>query len=544
MYLEVRKAVPVWSLMAALLLTACAEEAAPPVDDGKVSIESYTGDKQRTSPEALLAAAAIDPAPAHQAFAFDHFRTHSGDGNSLTAPFDVQQLLASLVPGASGETLQAIATAGGWASLEETALAGLSLWEQRIGDLGTVERQRWLWGQAGYRFDRDYLRTQVELFDPELAGLGFRGDFPSARAAIEGVLDDRLALDEIDDRSRLVLAQSTRLQAAWVEGLTLEPFEGRFGEHEQQRRVPMLRISGELSVAEGEDYRAVAVPLAEVGLSLMVIIPAPDAFDAVRGRLDAEFWRRLGEGLAPTQATLPLPVFSLSSNLVDDPNLGIAQREDAADFSPLNGAGFLYLEPLRQALELQVDEAGLNAATVTAAVHTATRDEPAYLFDPSYFSFSISADISGYADLVTMTDSAPCYDPPDQRPFLFAVYARDTATLLHIGQVKSLDGPPVAADWTVPRWTACGDSPPVEIYRYKCSRQCAFDSGTPYWAMEQILTDAGIDVLDSGEGTDGKEYLQVCDGPDGVINVFTIHEDQLAEAEALGFRLLSELTGQ
>ena len=143
-----------------------------------------------------------------------------------------------------------------------------------------------------------------------------------------------------------------------------------------------------------------------------------------------------------------------------------------------------------------------------------------------------------------MTDSAPCYYPPDQRPFLFAVYARDTATLLHIGQVKSLDGPLVAADWTVPRWTACGDSPPVEIYRYKGSRQCAFDSGTPYWAMEQILTDAGIDVLDSGEGTDGKEYLQVCDGPDGVINVFTIHEDQLAEAEALGFRPLSELTGK
>ncbi len=540
MHLELRKALPLWSLMAALLLTACAEEAAPPVDDGKASIESYSDDGQRTSPEALLADA-IDPTPLHQAFAFERFRAHSGDGNTLIAPFDAQQLLAGLAPGASGETLQAIATAGGWASLEDSSgtLAGLSLWEQRADALGAVERQRWLWGQAGYRFDRGYLRTQAGLFGPERAALDFRGDFPSARAAIEDALGDRLALEDIGDRSRLVLAQSTRLQAAWADGLTVEPFEGRFGEHEQQRLVPMLRISGELSVAEGEDYRAVAVPLAEGGLSLMVIIPAPGAFDAVRGRLDAEFWRRLGEGLASVQTTLKLPLFFLSRTLIDYPDLGIAQREEAADFSPVNGAGFLYLEPLRQALELQVDEAGLGATTTTAAVHTATRDEPADLFYPP--SPITGGVIISWPDNSSLTR---CFYPPDQRPFLFAVYTRDTATLLYIGQVKSLDGPPVAADWTVSPWTACGDSPPVEIYRYKGSRQCVPDSGTPYWTMEQILTDAGIDVLDAGEGTDGKEYLQVCDGPDGVINVFTIFTSDLAAAEALGFAPLSGLRGE
>ena len=365
-----------------------------------------------------------------------------------------------------------------------------------------------------------------------------------ARAAIEGALDDRLALEDIGDRSRLVLAQSTRLQAAWADGLTIEPFEGRFGEHEEQRRVPMLRITGGLSVAEGEDYRAVAVPFAEDGLSLVVITPAPDAFDTLRGRLDAGFWRQLTEELAPVQASLNLPLFSLRETLVDDPDLGIAQSEQQADFSPVNGAGFLYLESLRQSIELQVGEAGLSAATVTAVVHTATRDEPAYLFDPSYSSFSVSTDISGFAGLVTIADSFPCYYPPDQRPFFFAVYARDTVTLLHIGQVRILDGPQVEADWTVPRWTTCGDSPLVKVYRYKDSRQCAFGSGTPYWEMEQALTDVGIEVLAAGEGADGKEYLQVCDGPDGVINVFTIHESQLAEAEALGFRPLSELTGK
>ncbi|MCF6362259.1 MAG: hypothetical protein L3J88_02675 [Gammaproteobacteria bacterium] len=534
--LSLRKALPVWLLTAAMLLTACAEEATTPVDidDDRVSIESYPGDDRRTPPEALVAAAASDPAAVHLAFAFDDFRFRAGEGNTLTAPFDVQQLLAGLTLGARGETLQAIATAGGWPSLEDSVraeiLAGLSLWEQRIGDLDAVERQRLLWGQQGYRFHRDYLQAQAELFGPEMAGLDFRDDFISARSAIEDALDDRLALEEIGERSRLILAQTTRLQTAWAEGLTVEPFEGRFGEHEEQRRVPMLHIGGELSVAEGEDYRAVAVPLAEDGLSLVVIIPAAGSFDTVRGRLDAGFWQQLTEGLAPEQTTLDLPVFSLQRMLVDDmlPGLGIALSEAQADFTPVNGAGFLYLEPLRQSIELQVGEEGLNAVTAVAAVHTATEDEPLGLI-----LGNITAGVGDSPDSPVIS----CFYPPDQRPFLFAVYVRDTATLLHIGQVKTLEGSLVVADWTV----GCGDSPPVDVYRYKGSLQCAVGSGTPAVEMAKILTKAGVDVAKYWEDTDGKDYLQVCDDPDGVINVFTIQESQLAAAERLGFARLSSL---
>ncbi len=538
-----RKAVSVWFLMAAILLTACAEEAATPVDadDGKVSIESYPGDDRRTSPEVLVAAAAIDPTPVHQAFAFDDFRGYADEDNTLNAPFDIQQLLAGLAIGAAGETLQVIATAGGWSSLGDSAraetLAGLSLWEQRIDALDSVERQRWLWGQKGYRFRHDYLQAQAGLFGPGAVGLDFRGDFISARSTVEGALDDRLTLGDIGDRSRLVLAQTSRLQAVWPDDLTRELFEGRFGEHEEQRWVDMLRISGELSVAEGGDYRAVAVPLAGDGLSLLVITPAVGAFDAVRGRLDTGFWRQLSEGLTPMQASLNLPVFSLRRTRVDDSGLGIAQSEQQADFSPVNGAGFLYLESLRQSIELQVGEAGLSAATATAVVHTATRDEPPSLFSPpSPITAGVIVTAPG------IPPPTPCFYPPDQRSFLFAVYARDTATLLHVGQVKALDGPSVEVDWSVPWWEECGNSPLMSIYRYKGSRLCGYDSGMSPHLMVQILWDAGIDVDDYEESTDGKEYPQVCGGPDGVINVFTIHEDQLAEAEALGFMPLSSLT--
>lgn len=543
MRLGIQNFAVVWPLMLALLVTACAEDVAS-VDDPPLSMDDYSGDTRRIS-SAALAAAARDPAPVHQTFAFDDFRAQAGDDNLLTAPFDIQQLLASLALGATDKTLQAIATAGGWPSLDDSArteiMAGISLWEQRIDGLASVERQRWLWGQAGYRFRRDYLQTQAELFGPEMTGVDFRADSEGAIGRIQRELGDSFMRAGMGDRSRLVLAQRSQLQVAWPEGLTVERFEGRFGEQEDQRWVPMLRMQGELSVAEGENYQAVAVPLAEGGLSLLLIIPAPGAFDEVRAGLNHVFWRQLTERLAPQQTTLNLPLFSLRGGGFEYLDLGIAQSEEQANFSPVNGAGFLYLEPLRHSIELQAGEAGLSATTVSMAVHTATEDEPAYLFDSSYSYF-----VSGYGDLLNLTvsGSSPCFYPPDQRPFLFALYARDTATLLHLGQVKALDGASVEADWSVSWWEECGNSPLMLIYRYKGSLQCEYyNSGLSSSSMARVLKDAGIDVDDYEERTDGKQYPQVCGGPDGVINVFTIHEDQLATAVDLGFKPLSELTG-
>ncbi len=100
---------------------------------------------------------------------------------------------------------------------------------------------------------------------------------------------------------------------------------------------------------------------------------------------------------------------------------------------------------------------------------------------------------------------------------------------------------PVEADWHVRFDWGCGESPPVEVYRDKNSLQCDGGSGSDYLEMGQTLTDAGIHVLDAWEGSDGKDYIQVCGGADDVINIFVIYESQLAAAEALGFALRSSL---
>lgn len=82
----------------------------------------------------------------------------------------------------------------------------------------------------------------------------------------------------------------------------------------------------------------------------------------------------------------------------------------------------------------------------------------------------------------------------------------------------------------------------VDVYKYDGSLQCeTFDKAQSLEDMRMALVNAGIDVISIACGTDGLMYATVCGGGTGQINIYTIHEQNLADAEALGFASLSLL---
>lgn len=93
---------------------------------------------------------------------------------------------------------------------------------------------------------------------------------------------------------------------------------------------------------------------------------------------------------------------------------------------------------------------------------------------------------------------------------------------------------------------SCGggsaESPPTgaAFYKYFGSVQCA-GGGTTLPAMTRQLTDAGIQVLSSACGVDGKVYPAVCGAGDGRIGIFEVSAAQAPAASALGFTPLSNL---
>lgn len=531
-----------------LFIGGCAEQSDGQGGQGNTAyIETFPANGLRISADDLQPLAPTNPAPAHHDFAFADFQSNTVfNENTLSAPFDLQQILVTTALGANGTTLDTFSSVSKFDLNDDSTYAGISIWEQQVDALDGVDRQRFLWGQRGYAFATTYLQAQAELFGPIMSDLDFVNDPFASQSLVNITLGDQPSMWEIGNLTRLVAAQITQLDTSWAATSSIESISGRFGPHEEQRWVDMVRVTGMYPTAAGNNYQAVEIPLADPGLSLVMITPTPGQFDSVRQNLDATLWADIRSQLdtsAPiSDSSIYVPLIALTREVASDymTDLGVALSETDADFSRTNNEGFLYLKVPRQHLSLIVNDQGVSSTTVTAAVNTATYDEPPFLF-----SSGIGAEIGGSAG-VTITEQSsttPCFYPPDQSAFLFAIYAKASDTLLHLGQVLSLDGPLVSADWTVPKFTwSCGLNPPVEIYKYTGAIQCQPDSGIPIWDMEQELSNAGINMLESYQSSDGLARVALCDTPDGSINVFTIDESQVPLAETLGYSRLSELT--
>jgi hypothetical protein len=82
----------------------------------------------------------------------------------------------------------------------------------------------------------------------------------------------------------------------------------------------------------------------------------------------------------------------------------------------------------------------------------------------------------------------------------------------------------------------------VQIYKADGSLQCEpFDKAQSLTDMRMELVNAGIDVVASSCGYDGLAHATVCGGATGQINIFRIPEQNLVDAEALGFANLTTL---
>jgi len=598
-------------LFAPLLLLGCqsdqVSEDLNSSPDDFAYIETFSAQGLRTLPSSDNAAVITELQQAHLNYAFSDYAKHaSTDVNFVSAPLDQQQLVAMLALGADGTTLQAVSDASGFDLTDVAVHFAISDWDLQINAISSVEQQRFLWGQQRYIFSAEYLQNQAELFGPTMVGL----DFQAASYLADTVINEALSgldLTEFDDRSRLVVAQTSQLDAAWSQGLSVESMTGRFAvlEDDEQRWVDMMRISGMMNVIEADDYRAVEVPLADSELSLLLIMPEIGGFENLRSRFDQAFLHEQLERFAPAQTTLMVPVFDIVQELSGNelPDLGVALVEPGlpepalsgsqvldvvfdengipvlvfelndegvlvlqdtandevetvplevfaeaeaevvldtvANFSAVNDAGYLYLLPPQQQVDFSVGQVGINSLTASAVVHQATENEPDYLFSNSYGSFFSAGSFD--SQTINLWLEKSCFYPPDQRPFLFAVYARQTQTLLHVGHVVTLSGAKVEPDWTVSSYSSCGVEPPVQVFKHTEAVQCESGSGISLADMEASLINAGIEVFGSNVGHDGLVRAAVCGAGTGDINIFTVYESDVSLAESLGFHRESGL---
>ena len=526
----------IWPLMlVTLLFTACSETDDDP--DNASNIDSFQSESLRLVPDQLPDASSTNILQSHHDYVFAEFQAHiPAEYNSIIAPFDWQQFMAMISLGAEGTTLDAFTTATRFNFNQTSVYEDISVWEQSITTSPAVNRASYLWGQSGYLFSLEYLQQQAELFGPQMNARDFLADPNQQQFDINGTLLTDYSLT--NSKTRLVAAQTTHINSGWSSSLLAEEVVARLGSKYRQNWVGMVRLEGELNVYQASNYKAVQIPFESDGLALILITPNEGEFAAVSGNLNSDFWIQMIENMALEDTVVYVPKMNIDRELIEEdlPRLGVAGSESGANFSAVNNAGFLYIEQAYQNVSMAVSLSGINTVTKNIAVHKGMVNEPDSLFS----GFVSIVDII-LPSFFTNGHNGSCFYPPQQSPFIFAILDKATNSILHLGQVVYINGDRVESDWIVPYNTECGDEPPVEIYKYKGSVQCELNSGVGYWDMEQTLLAEGIEVLAAGEQSDNLGRIQVCGAADGVINVFSIRQSQLSEAQVLGFNLLSEL---
>lgn len=80
----------------------------------------------------------------------------------------------------------------------------------------------------------------------------------------------------------------------------------------------------------------------------------------------------------------------------------------------------------------------------------------------------------------------------------------------------------------------------VDIARLTGERQCE-RGGESLLEQQRRLEAAGVPVLASACGTDGRMYAAVCGGATGRLGIFSIHAEKQQAAQAAGFVPLNSL---
>lgn len=500
------------------------------------TLDEFTTDVNRIAADQLTDASIEEIIPLHQVLSISKTKYAEADVNFVAAPFDWQQLIAMVATGAVGSTKDALSESIQLNLADNIQLENISAWQQAVASSSSVEQSFFIWGQEGYLFNENYLTRLIEIFGPQLFSVDFRFNLNQVGLDITSTLnlDGFYSLYGIDDRSRVIAAHKSIIDSGWSESLTATAELARFGNNNAQYWIDMVKLDGEMGFYQSGNFSSTIVPLQDEKLLLMLITPDNGYFESVLTSLSADLFNEiLLNAITVSQSTyVPLSVIKHSS--VSDTSFDVAADKFFADFSAVNNQGFLYLNQVKQEVQLSLTVDGIQSQSNTMGALSATADEPSFVFDDGDVTGGVTFVVGGFSN-------SGCYYPASAAPFIFVLYNSASNTILNSGRLVEVEGKFIDYEWSVFYTNECGISPPVDVYIAKGSLQCQYGSGTVHTVMQQTLIEAGIEVLYSYESNDGLIYTTVCDAADGVINVFTIREHQLDAAKALGFSILSDL---
>jgi len=378
-----------------------------------------------------LAAAPADEtklATANNGFAFNLLKQLAHDqpaANIFISPYSAATVLQMVGNGAGGQTKaemqQVLGTTGLSADAESAANHAIA---QSLNGANTnviLTTANAIWYRAGAAVRPDFLARNRQFFGATVDALNFADPHcvdvintwasDQTRGKIPRIVDDSIT----QSPPEMFLANAVYFKGKWADPFQASdthdrPFHLRGG---GQKTIPMMTQSKTFTYRHGTGYQAVRLPYEGDNLAMYVFLPetnsSPEKLLAI---LNGDKWQRVTKpGFAEKEGTLVLPKFKLEYSVeLKAPlkALGMKTAFDqvAADFSGI--APQLFISDALQKTFVEVKEEGTEAAAVT-----------------------------GF-QLQTVGIHMP---PPDpfrmivDRPFLFLIEDRQTATILFMGVI-------------------------------------------------------------------------------------------------------------
>jgi serpin B len=409
-------------VLAALLLAACQ----PSMPGGQF----VQADLPRVESPDVSDAQVAQLVAGHQAFAYDLYRALAAgkDGNLIYSPYSISLAFSMLYAGARGEAEAEMARVFHFLP-QESQHPALNVIDQGLRSLGEARQTEAggasfelnlanaVWGQRDYPFREPYLEILAAQYGAGLRVVDFQNAPEKAREAINTWVTEETGerIKEIappgsvSANTRLILANAIYFKAGWdypfQESATAD---GAFTLLDgNQVVVPLMHQETRLAYAEGEGYQAVQLPYSGYVADMWVILPAEGRFEDVQARLGLDLIEAVQRDAEARRVILTLPRFGFETSLELHnlfKEMGMAHVFcPALDFDGLAEGGGLCVDYALHRATITVDEEGTEAAAATM----------------------VAVPVEAVQDVEMTVD----------RPFLFAIVARETGVVLFFGRV-------------------------------------------------------------------------------------------------------------
>ena len=356
--------------------------------------ELLQSDKQRVASPDVGESELISLINGNSAFAFDMYQElGKREGNIFYSPYSISLALAMTHAGARGETEQQMADTLHF-TLPQGSLHpvfnGLDIELNKRGEgakgkdgegfrLNIVNA---IWGQNGYSFLPGFLDVLAENYGAGLRTLDFDTEPEESRLTINNWVSDQtekrienlIPQGVINELTRLVLTNAIYFNAAWLYPFNENSTEdGPFHLLDGTAVIaPMMKQTEMFGYAEGDGYQAVELPYDGNELSMVILLPRADQFQAFERALDAQRVSTILTSLERRSVALTMPGFEFESEFSLKETLAAMGMPIAfsmgADFSGMTGNYELFIAEVVHKAFVSVDESGTEAAAATAVM--------------------------------------------------------------------------------------------------------------------------------------------------------------------------------